>query len=116
MPAARTRGQEVLVAATQKAISGGSRETEVNEFAARPAGAPVCGSMPVMATTPVAKCPSTARIDAGSGVRAVRVCRRAAALSIVVMAASSTGGRGPRPGQHTVRLGEDRRHALVAVD
>src|SRR3954454_16226016 len=43
--ARRTLGQLVLVCATQKEISGGSRLTEVKELAAKPHASPVSGSI-----------------------------------------------------------------------
>jgi hypothetical protein len=48
-------GHELLVWATQNATKGGSRETEVKEFAANPAPSPDSGSTAVIAMTPVAK-------------------------------------------------------------
>src|SRR3954453_17751491 len=59
------RGQVLDVFAAQKSTSGGSSETDVNEFAARPTGS--SPSIAVMTVMPVAKWPSTERNDAASG-------------------------------------------------
>src|SRR5581483_7173608 len=58
-PLSRIAGQVVDVCAMQTRTSGGSRETDVNELAAMPAGP--FGPCPVTIVTPVAKCPRTVR-------------------------------------------------------
>src|SRR5690348_14911900 len=59
------RGQVVDDFAAQNSTSGGSRDTDVNELAARPTGS--SPSIAVMTVMPVAKWPSTERNDAASG-------------------------------------------------
>src|SRR4051794_3949605 len=66
-PDAWIRGHVVELRAAQKSTSGGSSDTDVNEFAAIPTGSP--SSTAVITVTPVAKCPSTARNWASSGRR-----------------------------------------------
>ena len=61
------RGQVVDVFAAQNSTSGGSSDTDVNEFAAMPTGS--SSSIAVMTVMPVAKWPRTDRNDAPSGVR-----------------------------------------------
>ena len=68
LPARSMRGHVVLAYAAQNATSGGSSDTDVNEFAARPTGSPPSGSTAVMTVTPVAKWPSTDRYRAASTV------------------------------------------------
>src|SRR5262245_43107804 len=60
-------GQVVEVRATQNSTSGGSSDTDVNEFAATPAGSP--SESAVMMVTPVANWPSVRRNASWSGRR-----------------------------------------------
>src|SRR4051812_47231222 len=59
------RGHVLDDFAAQNSTSGGSSDTDENEFAARPTGSP--SLIAVMMVTPVAKCPSTARKAEASG-------------------------------------------------
>jgi hypothetical protein len=52
-PALRIRGHVLELCAAQNKMSGGSSDTEVNEFAAMPTGSPP--SIAVMIVTPVTK-------------------------------------------------------------
>ena len=66
-PARWMRGQVLDDFAAQNSTSGGSSDTDVNEFAAMPTGS--SPSIAVMTVMPVAKWPSTERNDAASGLR-----------------------------------------------
>jgi hypothetical protein len=63
-PVASMRGQLTEVLAGAMAISGGSRESEKNDWQVKPSGP--SGSMPVTTVTPLAKWPRTARNSAFS--------------------------------------------------
>src|SRR5215475_12506101 len=65
LPAASILGHVVDTFEAQNSTSGGSSDTEVNEFAETPMGS--LPSIAVMMVTPVAKCPSTVRKDGSSG-------------------------------------------------
>ena len=64
VPTSRIRGQVDDVRAGAKVTSGGSSDSEANDWHVKPSSVP-SGSRAVTTTTPVAKCPSTSRRAAG---------------------------------------------------
>ena len=59
LPLSRSFGQLRLDLAGHSATSGGSSDSEVNDWAANPAGSP--SRQPVATTTPLANCPIAVR-------------------------------------------------------
>ncbi len=59
LPESLSFGQLVLVLAGHSTTSGGSSETELKDWAAKPAGSP--SRQPVAITTPVQNCPMVSR-------------------------------------------------------
>src|SRR5579862_5136481 len=118
VPACSMRGQVDDVCATQKRMSGGSSESDVNELAAIPTGS--SPSIAVMIVTPVAKCPRTERNCLSSGTSSSsgnggsgRSARGAQLVTQTVGRREDLGTVDPR--RRLARVPQDRVETVVAV-